>query len=275
LSKAVLLTATLAICACNASQATATDIFPAGSMLDPPDATAMDGWTGFSLGAGLGGAAINTEATAAGTFDADTTTPATIDSFSISDDEGKAALFGTLQLGYDRRLYPGFVVGLFADYDLSGENETDFAASTPLPLSGAPGDRLAVSGTAEFEDIWTIGGRLGFLANPTLLVYGLIGWTHADLSVSGTYSTNIGLGAPIAFSEEDGMDAVTVGLGVERLLSPGLSLKFEYRYTDLGELSAGSSLATLAGGTSDGAAAVDLETEIHSIRAVLTWRLAQ
>jgi outer membrane immunogenic protein len=120
--------------------------------------------------------------------------------------------------------------------------------------------------------MFTLGGRLGFLASPSVLVYGLLGWTHADVNISGAYSTNIGGSTPIAFSQEDALEAVTVGAGIETLLGPGFSLKFEYRYTDLGDLSIGSSLATLAGVTSDGTSAVDVNTDIHAVRVVLTWR---
>jgi outer membrane immunogenic protein len=267
-----LVAAALASWSCLAAEAVAADIDNGGSMLDPPVVVQADHWSGFSLGGGLGGMFVDSGVAAAGTFDADTTTPATIDTFSLSDENTEGALFGTLQLGYDRRLQPGFVIGVFADYDLSRDNETSFSAATALPLSGAPGDQLTVSGSAEVEDSWTVGGRLGYLVNPAILVYGLIGWTHADVNVSGAYSTNIGGSTPIPFSESDGLDAVTVGAGVETLLQPGFSVKLEYRYTDLASISTGTSLATLAGLTSDGASTLDLDTDIHTVRAVLIWR---
>ncbi len=264
--------AAMAVSACLTTGTAAADMYEPGWMKDAPRAPSAHGWTGFTLGAGVGGMFTGYGVGAAGSFDADTTTPATVDTFSTSDDSTERPPFGTLQLGYDRHLNPGFVVGVFADYDFQGDNAASFAASVPLPLSGGPGDLLSVVGTAEVEDSWTIGGRLGYLANPSMLVYGLVGWTHADISVSGAYTTNIGLGAPVLFAEEDSLDAVTVGAGVEMLLVPSISLKFEYRYTDLGGLSAGSSLIGLAGGLSDGDSAVDVDTDIHSIRAVLTWR---
>lgn len=269
------LIAALAASTCLAGAASAADMYdPAPSMKDAvlPPPVITDSWTGFFLGVGLGGGIANYNGGAAGAFDVATATPATVDLFSFPLDNGQAMVFGTAQLGYDRRLPSRFVAGVFADYDFGNNAETSFGGTIPLDDSGLLGDTLSFSGSAEVDDSFTLGARLGYLVTPGVLVYGLVGWTHTDLSLSGVYTTNIGGGVPIAFSSEEDLDALTVGAGVETMLWPGFSMKFEYRYADFGGLSALSDLTNAAGAGSAGSAFADADGQTHTARVVLSWR---
>jgi outer membrane immunogenic protein len=262
--------AALAASVCTAGSAFAADMYEPGSMKDAPMAApVVYDWTGFSIGAGIGGAFMNYDGGAAGTFDVAPPGPVDAFAFPLEDDDG--AIFGTVQLGYDRTLPSRFLIGVFADYDFSGGTETSFGGTSVL-TTGAPGDTLGFAGTAEVDNSWTVGGRLGFLATPETLVYGLIGWTHADLNVSGTYATDIVGGTPVSFSSEEDMDSVTIGAGVETMIGRGVSLKLEYRYTDLDGLSEATVLDGIGGVGSEGVAVTDVDTDLHTIRAVLTWR---
>jgi outer membrane immunogenic protein len=248
-------------------------MYDPGSLKDMPFvAEPADDWTGFYIGGGAGGGLANFSGGASGVFDADTTTPGTTDTFAFPYDNDEGFFFGTAQIGYDQRLPASFIVGVFADYDFNSDIETSFSDTALLAVSGAPGDAMTVAGTAEVDDSWTIGARLGYLLNPGTMVYALAGWTHTDLTISGTFSTNVGGGAPVPFSAEEDVDALTIGAGVETLLRPGFSLKFEYRYTDLGGLSVAADLAGAAGAGSDGALTADSDMDVHTVRAVLTWR---
>ena len=262
--------AALAASVCTAGSAFAADMYEPGSMKDAPmPAPVVYDWTGFSIGAGIGGAFMNYESDTAGTLEV--TPPGIVDAFAFPLDDDDGTIFGTVQLGYDRTLPSRFLIGVFADYDFSGGTETGFGGTFAL-AGGAPGDTLSFAGSADVDNSWTVGGRLGFLATPETLVYGLIGWTHADLNVSGTASTDIVGGLPVAFSAEEDMDSVTVGAGVETMVGRGLSLKLEYRYTDLDGLSETAILDGIGGLGSVGTAVTDVDTDLHTIRAVLTWR---
>ena len=266
--------AALAMSASFAGTAIAADMYDPGSMKDAPEPmpTLVQDWSGFYIGGGVGAGFLNYSGGTNGTFDAATATPLTFDALGLSVDNDQDLFFGTAQIGYDRQLPSDFLIGVFADYDFNNDTETRFSGVTPLTISGAPGDTLSFAGQADIDNTWTIGGRLGYLVNPSLLVYGLVGWTHTDLTVEGTFSTDVVGGTPVSFTAKDDLDALTVGGGVETMLRPGLSLKFEYRYTDLDGLSAATALDLLAGAGSDGAATTNIDTDIHTVRAVLTWR---
>ena len=224
-------------------------------------------WTGFYIGGGGGLSIINYKGLSSGTFDADGIGIGAPVNFASPFDNDQASAFGTVQIGYDRQLPANFLVGVFADYDFNNDSGTASMAS----IRSAPVMLSALRGRRHVDHSWTVGGRLGYLVNPSLLFYGLAGWTHADLHVSGIFGELAG--APlVAFSAKDELDALTVGGGIETLLRPGLSLKVEYRFTDLGGLSAATPLTTLgpAGGT--GGATTKIDTEAQTVRAVLTWR---
>ena len=120
--------AALMLCA---GQAAADDL-PAKSYIRGPatDVTAPN-WNGFYFGVGVGGGAV----------------ALLIDN---SDEIAGRGAFGTFTVGYDRVIRPGWVAGVFTDFDFSGitfrELETDL------------------------DHVWSIGGRLGFLTNPSTLV---------------------------------------------------------------------------------------------------------
>jgi outer membrane immunogenic protein len=263
--------AALAASVCTAGAALAADVYDPGSLKDAPMPAPVEvyGWDGISIGAGVGGAFLNYDGGMAGVFDV--TPPGVADAFAFPLDDDDGTIFGTVQLGYDRTLPSRFLIGVLADYDFSGGTDTSFGG-TALLATGAPGDALSFAGTAEVDNSWTLGGRLGYLATPDVLLYGLVGWTHADLDVSGVFSTTVGGGVPVAFSAEESMDSLTLGAGIETMLGRGFSLKLEYRYTDLDGLAEATALTGIAGGISDGDAVTAVDTDLHTIRAVLTWR---
>ena len=105
---------------------------------------------------------------------------------------GDEGFFGTVQLGYDKQFAPRWVVGAFVDADwysdlkAKGHQETSSALNLnlkrfelDLPLSKLTTD-------AELGVDWTlsVGGRLGWLANPNTLLYVLGAYTHAELDNS-------------------------------------------------------------------------------------------
>lgn len=113
--------------------------------------------------------------------------------------------FGTVTVGYDRVLRPGWVGGVFGDYDFN---------------SGATGTGAAVNGFSS-ASTWSVGGRLGFLVTPSSLLYGTAGYTQAnlDLFLSGQH-----IGSQT-------FNGYFLGAGYETFLRPSWTLKFEYRFS--------------------------------------------
>lgn len=204
-----------------------------------------------------------------------------LDDYAESDDW---SFFGTVQVGYDRLLGDRFLIGAFADFDFINDSDLTFSNKSPSK---------SLTGEIERENMWTVGGRFGFLATPRILVYGLAGFSRMSLDGDVTAyikdplhkgnHTNLGL------SVDEDVDGWTVGGGVEAKLEKRLSLKLEYRYSQFDGLSAkasdidhdrwakkhGHKLYVYDRTIHEGAK-VDLgDTDVHSIRAVLSFKLGR
>ncbi len=173
--------------------ASAADIYSGGSMKDAPVYVPATSWTGFYIGVGGGGGAVNHDLKAnfAGTQVAE-----------VNGLGGEGGL-GTVEVGYDQQ-YGRFVVGAFFNYDFT-------SISTDLSILGA-------GVHADVNDMWTIGARAGYLVNQETLAYVLAGYTQADFSLP-------------AGLHGDNPEGYTVGGGLETKLGGHWSLKGEYRFT--------------------------------------------
>lgn len=143
---------------------------------------------------------------------------------------------GILAVGYDFRLSPRWVAGLFADYAF-GE------------VDGGP---QVVRVTIDNQ--WSIGGRVGVLATPSTLLHASAGYTAADFKASLA-----GIN-PLADTTLDGF---FLGLGVEQALSRNLSLKLDYRFSDYEE----------ANGILLGVNAFTFDNTLHTVRLGVNWKL--
>jgi opacity protein-like surface antigen len=229
-----------------------------------------------------------------------------LQSQAASFDLGDEGFFGTVQLGYDKQFAPRWVVGAFVDADwysdlkAKGHQETSSALNLnlrrfelDLPLSKLTTD-------AELGVDWTlsVGGRLGWLANPNTLLYVLGAYTHAELdnsrvnvliddpfgSVDKLLHTNIANPTKIALALPDSLDGFSLGGGGEAKLGNGpWSVKFEYRWSHFGGDSAKGSSADSEcypikkhfgiGREIESTASADFDdVDIHSVRGVLTYR---
>jgi outer membrane immunogenic protein len=152
-------------------------------------------WTGFYIGAGIGGGAVVHDASIPGLIN--------------FDGVGGEGAFGTAIIGYDRLLAPRIVGGVFADYDFAS------SVSSSLSFGGI------FSGSLDHDHSWSVGGRLGVLSSPTTLWYGLAGYTQAHFDTSSTAGS----------VDVPDFSGYFVGAGVESQLRDGWSLRTEYRFT--------------------------------------------
>lgn len=74
-----------------------------------------------------------------------------------------------------------------------------------------------------------IGGRVGAVVSPNVLVYGKVGYTNARFALD--YEDGTAATAP-DFSVSENLDGVRVGAGLEFAIGPNSYAKTEYRYSN-------------------------------------------
>src|SRR5262245_10900073 len=160
-------------------------------------------WTGFYVGAHLGGAWSDVE-WANVTFTGERVT---------NDSSG---FFGGAQMGYNQQ-FGNIVVGVEAT--LSGGSLSDNLRSVVDP---------AQSYATDINTIVTVTGRLGLAAGQWMF-YAKGGWAGASVDVSGRNTA-----IPDRFSFDDWRNGWTVGGGFEYKVARNISLGLEYNFIDLG-----------------------------------------
>jgi outer membrane immunogenic protein len=111
-------------------------------------------------------------------------------------------------------------------------------------------------GTAKQGADGSIRGRVGYLVTPWTMVYGTGGVAFGSVSGSFSYSAHEIDSACFGCASVTGggswsttRTGVTGGGGIETLITPALTLRLEYRYTDLGNFSENVPLRTVCAGT--------------------------
>lgn len=139
------------------------------------------------------------------------------DSVDTNDDNGDESIEGVaygVGAGFDFDL-GGVVAGVEAEYtDSSGKQEADET------LDGVPFTSRIATG----RDIY-VGGRIGFRAAPSTLVYAKGGYTNTSIEFAAESAGD-------RFELDSNVDGWRLGAGVEQLLGPNLYGKIEYRYSN-------------------------------------------
>lgn len=255
---------TLAAClAITVSSSAFADGYEQSSLKDAALPAETYVWDGLHIGVGIGAGSFDHDGDVKG-HDCVTNTKvipiACKDRHRFGDDDWD--VFGTVQLGYDRVLHDRFLVGVFTDFDVYHDAE-----------STSVFDGIKVK--LELDDVWNVGGRLGVLVTPRILLYGVGGYSRAD--IDGKVID--GLGASLKLSDE--VDGYFVGGGGEVKLRSNLSLRLEYRWTDFESISAtqgaasGAALVDVCKGDCPpppGKLRADVDTDTHSVRAALVFK---
>jgi len=190
-------------------------------------------------------------------------------------------VFGTVQIGYDRLVHQRFLIGAFADFDFYSGSSSSF--------SGSLGDLGSVDGSFGLNHVWSVGGRLGYLASPRLLLYGVAGYTQA--SVDGSVYVQLDGVPGLTLAMPDELHGYFVGGGGEFKLRRNLSLKLEYRWSDFGSVSASASGVDIGDKVdcvknptcakcqeqtvANYSAHADFDAGIHSVRANLVYKFGE
>lgn len=212
----------------------------------PPPPPSRMSWTGFYLGANLGGTWGSSEATNTGGVVLD-------DSFSAS----PSGLEVAATLGYNWQLGP-MIYGIEGDLGNLG-------------LAGSGGYYVPfgydASTSTDTGFFMTVRGRIGVLANGWLL-YATAGYLGADTTVSVLESCDVFCSTPTVSAEKSGFrNGWTIGGGVEFALDGGWSAKAEYLYYDLGSTTLTTPASSGLGGNT-----WSVDTDGQLVRAGLNYR---
>jgi opacity protein-like surface antigen len=205
-------------------------ILLAGLVLAGLSSSALAGWTGCGVTGIAGVAAVKNEATLTDGSDA----------IKVDGLGSAGSMFG-IGVGCDYQV-ERMVFGAFADHVWHQNNE--FAVS----YNGFDLIKLAI------ERQWTIGARVGVLATPATLIYGLAGYTQVKTG---------GIELPV-FSESLALSTfkgLVVGGGIETELMKAVHLSLEYRYSRLDTQRIGDEYGGLS-----------LSPDIHAVRVGVSYR---
>jgi outer membrane immunogenic protein len=200
-------------------------------------------WTGFYVGANVGGLWSNSDDVRLSSF---TDTPG----FGIPPIQAagfaptnvtlpRRSFIGGGQIGYNWQT-SNFVFGLEADIDGLANQKSSFSVlNTPPPPAG-PGIVFSPISTQVSKGstyIGTVRGRAGMLLGPSFLAYVTGGLAYGDSRVNGTISNLApALTSTATTSYSQTRTGWTVGGGAEWMFNSTWSFKTEFLYYDLGQV---------------------------------------
>ena len=208
---------------------------------------ASAGWTGCFLGAhgGLAASNLNTDLTVVPALGP---VPAGTSLLNIDGLSATGGMYG-VHVGCDYQMNK-FVLGIFGDYSWY---DADFNISSPALGPFLPGGPSILN--TGLDTSWSIGGRAGYLATKTTLIYGLVAWLQLEMKpitvLSGLASLPLG-----------STDGIAVGGGIETEIMPNIRLKLEYRYTMYDKITA-PVIPTLLN--------LDIDPDVHTVRLGLSY----
>jgi outer membrane immunogenic protein len=213
--------------------ASAADLpLKARPMVPPP---VVASWTGWYIGGNVGGA-WSESSTAGFSGGPGTAGFFAANEFPTSLGLKPSGVIGGAQIGYNWQMSPQWVFGLEAD--IQGSSYKGSSTVTPVPVFFVP-----FTTTVEQHSNWfgTFRGRVGFLATPSLLLYGTGGLAYGETETSfSTIATGFTLATCpanftcVAAGRTSTRAGWTAGAGFEWMAAPQWSFKAEYLFVDLG-----------------------------------------
>lgn len=235
----------------------------------PAPAQSNPSWTGAQVG-GQGGVAPMAQGFAepgAYLFQGACTLPSYCVETPFSFSGTKTGATGGGFLGY-RIQFGTMVAGIEGDINAT-------SASNSYTASDSNGFRTETfTGSVKQGAEGSIRGRFGFLVTPWVLVYGTGGVAFGNVSGSFGYSAHEIDGLGFASATGGGSwsttrSGATGGAGIEALITQSLTLRLEYRYTDLGRFSETVPISTVCAGicgSPSSAASISLHPTFQTVR---------
>jgi outer membrane immunogenic protein len=219
-----------------AASAQAADL--AAHYTKAPMVAAAYNWTGFYVGANIGGQWGSADPTTSTVFSptgyfATSSVPAI--AAVGAQNVNSSSVTGGFTAGYNWQVNQA-VLGLEGDINYFGFKGS--ATGSAVYPCCAP-TAFTVSSSVSADWLATIRGRIGFLATPTWLIYATGGAAIAE--VKGNFNfTDTFASATESGTIRDTRVGWTAGAGTEYAFGGGWSFKAEYLYVDLGRASATS-----------------------------------
>jgi outer membrane immunogenic protein len=143
---------------------------------------------------------------------------------TVSESQTVNGVIGGYQSGYNHQ-FGAWVFGFESDLQASGQKGSSTYAILAVPATTLVADhKLPWFGTSRT--------RIGYLATPTILLYGTAGVAYGQIKDDYAFAV-AGVGAVTA-SFKDVRAGWTAGGGIEGAFGAGWSAKLEYLYMDLG-----------------------------------------
>jgi outer membrane immunogenic protein len=267
--------------------------------LKAPAPVAIDIWTGGYVGANVGyswgsdiidptGAPGSCTVPTAGTFCTSAVVGAPVGDRNILSPAMAQALTFNTSLRHSGLIYGGqaghnwLVHNMFWNWDGVLGVEVDFQglsdshSATVTSVTPTVNPAVTISQTAAFQEklstLGTLRGRAGLLWGPNTLVYATAGLAFANANLNGTVTQSLNgptvgpttPGSGVVSSNTELFGAV-VGAGVEWKWTANWSVKAEYLYADLGNLTTSNSAVQITGATGlvVGSANVQANSHVH------------
>ena len=240
-----------------ASVAAAISVLSAHAALaDPLSADVWTGWyAGLNVGGNWGGDPINTSATNSEFCQPCTHSQDTANaSIQGATGEFRASLDGFTgggQLGYNWQLANRWVTGFEADLQGMIGAEDSSSRTSSHDVAGLAGQSVAtdLSVSKSIDYLGTLRGRLGYLVEPNLMIFGTGGFAYGQVNADTRISqTLIGVtgGLDKNWSADSSVTTLlggwTVGGGLEWAFAPNWTANVTYLYYDLGEVTSNGQL---------------------------------
>jgi outer membrane immunogenic protein len=145
---------------------------------------------------------------------------ATLPGLSASADTGAQGVLGSVFAGADYQFSNQALVGIMGDLTWPGMQAT---STTTVGGAIATVQQRANMG-------WSMLGRIGFIPMPSTLIYAAAGFT------SMTFTTSV-TGAGAFATRDDTANGWTLAPGFEIQVADGWTTRFEYRYSEFGQIS--------------------------------------
>ncbi len=262
--------------------------------LKAPPAPLPPSWTGFYVGAQIGGGWNDRNVTYTPN---DPLAALIVNGTALLPGEQPFAAHGVnlsgvtggVEAGYNWQVNGAWLVGLEADFSASGIHGSGSGTS---PLSVTPAAVVTQTVTSEQKIDWwgTVRARLGWLASKDLLLYGTGGFAYGRVAVSDSLMFNGPPGfvsgnlPPFSFlctinvtcfsgAASDTKYGWTAGAGGEWRVARNWSFKAEYLYVNLGKASVNSVANTLiAAGTTPASYRANFsDTDFHVVRVGVNY----
>ncbi len=219
-------------------------------------------WTGAYIGIGGGmGAAVHDLSFENGPL----APPPPAFAAELSGIGGEGPFF-SLGAGADYQVNSKFVVGAFFDYDWTN------IESDVLNLQIGPPVGISAQADIEVEDVWSVGGRLGYLVTPSTMLFFSAGYSRADISDLNLSASGLGGFGGLTLASVGKFDGYFIGGGAELKLTKSISIKGEYRYTDFDDETITLVPGTPFAGFVNNVVTTKLDPDIQTARVAMTYR---